>query len=210
MKILLSGFEPFGGAAINPTERLVKDIANVMFENVEIRTVLLPVHYDECAARIIEEMRDFKPDAVISCGLYAGRSAVTPERIAVNVKDTMAEDPVPDNKGTKPVDQPINPEGPDGLFTRLPIREIVNRLLEQGIPAFISNTAGTYICNNTMYGVLDYIRRNNLSTTAGFIHFPASTEMALDKPTLPTLSHDTMLQALRIIIQTTIEGELQK
>ncbi len=209
MKILISGFEPFGGGTINPTEKLVKAIANESFDHVQIKAVLLPVNYDECAEILIKEMEEFQPDAVICCGLFEGRTAVTPERIAVNVKDTMVEGPYPDNKGVRPTDEPINPDGPDGLFSRLPIRKIVNRLAEEGIPAHITNTAGTFICNNTMYGVLDYIRQNNLSTIAGFIHFPASTEMALQNPLLPTLSYETMVQALRVIIQTTID-ELKK
>jgi pyroglutamyl-peptidase len=205
MKILVSGFMPFGGSAINPTEDLVKAIAGETFAGAELKTVLLPVNYDECVEEIIKEIKAFGPDVVISCGLFEGRTAVTPERIAINVKDVPADYPVPDNKGNKPSNVPINPDGPDGLFTLLPVSKMVNRMVEQGIPANISNTAGTFICNNTMYGVLDYIQKNNLSITAGFIHFPASTAMALDKPTLPTLSYEMMLQALRIGIHTTID-----
>jgi pyroglutamyl-peptidase len=205
MKILISGFEVFGGSTINPTEKLVKAIASETFAGVELKTVLLPVNYDECVEAIIKEIEAYQPDAVISCGLYHGRTSVTPERIAVNVKDTSADAPYADNKGVKPTDEPINPDGPDALFTQLPVRKMVNRLNEEEVPAYISNTAGTFICNNTMYGVLDYIRKNNISTIAGFVHFPASTEMAVENPLLPALPQETMLQALRIIIQTTIE-----
>ncbi|MCZ8514746.1 pyroglutamyl-peptidase I [Paenibacillus filicis] len=205
MKILISGFEAFGGSTINPTEKLVKVISSETFAGVELKTVLLPVNYDECAEAIIKEIEVYQPDAVISCGLYHGRTSVTPERIAVNVKDTAADAPYADNKGVKPTDEPINPDGPDALFTQLPVRKMVNRLNEEGVPAYISNTAGTFICNNTMYGVLDYIRKNNISTIAGFVHFPASTEMAVENPLLPALPHETMLRALRIIIQTTID-----
>jgi pyroglutamyl-peptidase len=208
MKILISGFMPFGGSTINPTEKLINAIADENFAGVEVKAVLLPVNYDECVETIIKEMEAFEPDAVISCGLFAGRAAVTPERIAINVKDIAPDHPFPDNKGNKPLDELINQEGPDGLFTLLPVRKMVNRMIEQEIPAFVSNTAGTFICNNTMYGVLDYIRANHLSIMAGFIHFPASTEMALDNPALPTLTHETMLKALRVIVQTTID-ELQ-
>ncbi|KAF9142790.1 hypothetical protein BGX30_002158 [Mortierella sp. GBA39] len=158
MKILVSGFEPFGGNAVNPTEQLVRDIREETFAETEIRTVLLPVHYDECAERLLEAVRDYQPDAVICCGLAAGRTAVTPERIAVNVKDVAPEAAYADNKGERPQDLPINPAGPDGLFSRLPIREAVNRLKAEGIPAAVSESAGTFICNNTMYAVLDYIR----------------------------------------------------
>ncbi|GAB7387936.1 pyroglutamyl-peptidase I [Bacillaceae bacterium] len=205
MKILVSGFEPFGGMKVNPTEAIVKEIGKEKFANAQIDVVLLPVNYDECVEKLITEIERVSPDAVISCGLYAGRTAVTLERIGINVKDTMAEDPIPDNKGVRPVDQPINPEGPDGIFSTLPNRQIVKNLLAHGIPAYISNTAGTYICNNTLYGVLDYIRRNRLPILAGFVHFPASSEMAVEKPVLPSLPHETMVTALRIIICTVIE-----
>ncbi|MFF3923947.1 pyroglutamyl-peptidase I [Paenibacillus lactis] len=205
-KILISGFEPFGGSAINPTERLINDIKNESFADAEIRTVLLPVHYDECAELLLKEVvRTFEPDAVIACGVAGGRTAVTPERIAINTKDVPPESVIADNRGARPQDEPIDPEGPDGLFATLPIRAMVNRMKEAGIPAAVSNTAGTYICNNTMYAVLNEIRKRQLPILAGFVHFPASTEMALEKPGLPTLSQDTMLRALKVIVRTTID-----
>lgn len=205
MKILILGFEPFGGHALNPTQKLIEAIADETFFGVELRIALLPVDYDDCAQLLIKEIEDFVPDAVICCGLAAGRTSITPERIAVNIKDIAPDALYDDNKGARPEDVPINPNGPDGLFTRLPIRKMVNRMKDAGIPASISNTAGTFICNNTMYGVLDYIRKKNLSMLAGFIHFPASTEMAVENPSLPTLSQEAMLEALRIIIRTTID-----
>ncbi|MEK3780011.1 pyroglutamyl-peptidase I [Paenibacillus sp. FSL R5-0810] len=204
-KILISGFEPFGGSAINPTERLINDIKNESFADAEIRTVLLPVHYDECAELLLKEVHTFEPDAVIACGVAGGRTAVTPERIAINTKDVPPESVIADNRGARPQDEPIDPEGPDGLFATLPIRAMVNRMKEAGIPATVSNTAGTYICNNTMYAVLNEIRKRQLQILAGFVHFPASTEMALEKPGLPTLSQDTMLRALKVIVRTTID-----
>jgi pyroglutamyl-peptidase len=206
LKLLISGFEPFGGSAVNPTQKLIQAIEGETFPGAQIKTVVLPVHFDECVDLLIQEIEHFEPDAVISCGLAGGRTGITPERIAVNIKDIAPDSPYSDNQGAKPQDAPINPEGPDGLFATLPIRSMVNRLQDQGIPASISNTAGTFICNNTMYGVLDYIRTHRLSTIAGFVHFPASAEMAAEHPSWPTLPQETMLQALRIIIQTTINA----
>lgn len=204
-KILISGFEPFGGSSINPTERLIHDIKSESFANAEVRTVLLPVHYDECAELLLKEVRNYGPEAVIACGVAGGRTAVTPERIAINTKDVPPESVIADNLGARPQDEPIDPDGPDGLFSTLPIRAMVNRMKEAGIPATVSNTAGTYICNNTMYAVLNEIRKRQLPILAGFIHFPASTEMALEKPGLPTLSHETMLRALTVIVRTTLD-----
>lgn len=205
MKILISGFVPFGGSTMNPTEKLIEDIIHRPFGGAEIQTMLLPVHFDDCAALLLEKVHSYGPDAVIACGVAAGRTAITPEKIAVNLKDISPDAPFPDNKGRRPQDEPINPAGPDGLFTTLPVRRMVNRLKEAGIPASISYTAGTFICNNTMYALLDYIRTQQPSMLGGFVHFPACTEMAADKPSLPTLGHETMLKGLEIIVKATID-----
>jgi pyroglutamyl-peptidase len=204
-KVLVSGFEPFGGMSINPTQELLARVRDTAISEVEVRTILLPVSYDECVQRVVAEVDRFQPDAVVSCGLYAGRTAITPERVAINVKDTMAEDPIADNSGRRPMDEPVSKDGADGLFATLPVRAITQNLLAAGIPAFVSNTAGTYICNNTLYGVLDHVRRQQLATVAGFIHFPASTEMAVDQPLLPSLPLDMMAWGLQLAIETVVE-----
>ena len=202
MKILISGFVPFGKMNINPTEELLLEAKSFEIENVEISTILLPVNYDECAEELIKKIVETQPDVVISCGLAAGRTAITPERIGINVKDTGSGDPYPDNNGKIPTDEMIDEEGPDGLFATLPNRLIERNLKEQNIPAAVSNSAGTFICNNTLYAVLNHIRKNNLNTKAGFIHFPASTKMSVLNPALPSLPQETMAQALKVIVQT--------
>lgn len=202
MKVLISGFEPFGKMNINPTEELLKEAERFEMENVEISTILLPVNYDQCAEELIKKMDDLQPDVVISCGLAAGRTAITPERIGINVKDTGSGDPYPDNKGKIPTDEMIDKDGPDGLFSTLPNRLIEKNLKELNIPAAVSNSAGTFICNNTLYAVLNHIRKNNLDIKAGFIHFPASTKMSALNPSLPSLPQETMTQALKVIVET--------
>ncbi|PRA02907.1 pyroglutamyl-peptidase I [Paenibacillus sp. MYb63] len=201
MKILISGFEPFGGDAVNPTGALMEALANEVIEGAELKTVLLPVHFDECADLLIAEMEAYRPDVVIACGLAKGRTCITPERIAVNVKD-IPPGSYADNQGQHPVDEPIVDGSPDGLFSTLPIRAMVNDMSAAGIPATVSNTAGTYICNNTMYRVLDHIRVGQLPIRAGFVHFPASTAMAVLQPSVPSLPIPMMLDALRIMIRT--------
>ena len=205
MKILVSGFEPYGEMSVNPTQTLVREARGFNLEGIEIHSVVLPVNYDECVDKITEEINHVSPDVVVSCGIYPGRTAVTPERVGLNVKDTMAEDLLADKRGKKPVDEPINAEGPDALFSGLPYRRINEHLLAAGVPSYVSNTAGTYICNNTMYGVLDHIRQNQLPTIAGFVHFPISTEMAIEDPTQPSLPMEIMVEALRIILRTVAE-----
>ncbi|MBT2685102.1 pyroglutamyl-peptidase I [Bacillus sp. ISL-37] len=202
MKVLVSGFEPFGKMKINPTEELLLEAESFEIENVEISTILLPVNYDECAEELIKKMDAIQPDVVISCGLAAGRTAITPERIGINVKDTGSGDPYPDNKGKIPTDEMIDEDGPDGLFATLPNRLIEKNLKELNIPAAVSNSAGTFICNNTLYAVLNHIRKNNLHIKAGFIHFPASTKMSALNPSLPSLPQETMAQALKVIVET--------
>ncbi|GGN93878.1 pyroglutamyl-peptidase I [Saccharibacillus kuerlensis] len=203
MKILISGFEPFGDSPINPTQELMEQIAAENFGDAEIHTLLLPVHYDDCAEKLLAETERLRPDAVIACGLAAGRTAITPERIAINIKDTES---YADNTGRSPKDEPIRADGPDGLFATLPIRRITEELRSAGIPSSISNTAGTYICNNTMYALLDTLREQRSDTLAGFVHFPASTKLAALKPSLPSLPQETLLDALRLIVKTTIEA----
>ncbi|MGE6577955.1 pyroglutamyl-peptidase I [Paenibacillus xylanexedens] len=203
VKILISGFEPFGGDTVNPTGALMEALANEVIEGAELKTLLLPVHFDECADLLIAEMEAYRPDVVIACGLAKGRTSITPERIAVNVKD-IPPGSYADNQGQCPVDEPIVDGSPDGLFSTLPIRAMVNDMSAAGIPATVSNTAGTYICNNTMYRVLDHVRVGQLPIRAGFVHFPASTEMAVLQPSVPSLPIPMMLDALRIMIRTVV------
>ncbi|CAM4231607.1 pyroglutamyl-peptidase I [Saccharibacillus endophyticus] len=203
MKILISGFEPFGDSPINPTQELLERIAQETFEGVDVHTLLLPVRYDDCAERLLEETERLQPDAVIACGLAAGRVSVTPERVAINVKDTES---YADNGGRSPRDEPIRQGGPDGLFATLPIRQMVKELRAADIPSSVSNTAGTYICNNTMYALLDSLRQKEAKTLAGFVHFPASTRLSVLKPTLPSLPQETLLDALRIIVKVTAQA----
>lgn len=207
MKVLISGFEPYGEMSVNPTQTLAEEAKGFDLDGIEVHSVLLPVNYDECVERLIEEVERLSPDVVISCGLYPGRTAVTPERIGINVKDTMAEDPISDNRGRRPVDEPIDPEGPDALFSMLPYRQIVDNLREAGIPASVSNTAGTYICNNTLYGILNHLKNSESAIVAGFVHFPASTEMAVADSTSPSLPMGMMVNALHVVIET-VAGEL--
>lgn len=198
-RILVSGFEPYGDMPIDPTQSLAEESTGFDLRGVEMYSVTLPVNYDECAEKLVREVERVQPDAVISCGLAPGRTAVTPERVGLNVKDTMADDPIADNKGNLPIDEPINPAGPDALFSTLPYREISKAITAAGIPSLVSNTAGTYICNNALYAVLAHIRVQRLRTIAGFVHFPASAEMAVDNPTQPSLPLHTMVEALRCI-----------
>ncbi|WP_325176614.1 pyroglutamyl-peptidase I [Paenibacillus alkalitolerans] len=201
MILLLTGFEPFGDHPENPTERLVRSLDRNEFKNVILETAILPVVFDKCVVKLMETVAAVRPDAVICCGLAAGRAAVTVERIGINVKDVGDGTARRDNRGAEPHGEPIVPGGPDGLFATIPVEQIVRNIKHAEIPAEISNTAGTYICNNTLYGILYQVRERQLPIRAGFIHFPATPELA-QRPEMPCMPHGTMKKALEIAIQT--------
>ncbi|RXI98356.1 pyroglutamyl-peptidase I [Anaerobacillus alkaliphilus] len=202
MKVLVTGFEPFGGMEVNPTAQLSQAISEDEINGIEIYSATLPVVYDLCVQQLLLKIEEISPDVVISCGLAFGRASVTIERIGINIKDTAGEGQKGDNQGDKPIDERIIPDGPDGLFSTLPIRTITTQLKQAGIPAQISNSAGTYICNNTLYGMLHYIIEKNLAIRAGFIHFPATPEMTVDKPNVASMAFETQLNALRTIVKS--------
>lgn len=202
MKVLVTGFEPFGGMSVNPTQQLAEVLQKEKIEGIEIITATLPVVYGECVDTLIKKVEETNPNFVICCGLAFGRAAVTVERIGINVKDTAGEGLKGDNRGDKPIDEKIEIDGSDGIFSTLPIRTIVNELRINGIPGQISNTAGTYICNNTLYGILHYINSKKLNIKAGFIHLPATPEMVTEKTNVPSMSFETQIKALKIIIQS--------
>lgn len=197
MKVLMTGFEPFDGNIFNPSWEAVKALQAP--DGIELRKLRLPVVYQKAPALLVEEMRAWVPDAVICVGLADGRSEITPERVAVNAMDET----IPDNEGVFPHGDPIDPDGPAAYMTRLPIHRITQRLREAGIPAKISNTAGVYVCNNLMYGLLRAIAEEPLfrDVKGGFIHVPATKEMGLPE-SVPVLPMETLVQALRIAVET--------
>lgn len=196
-KLLLTGFEPFLDFPINPTQEIVNSLAGKTIGNYEVQGRLLPVDFAQSAQKILGYFDEVKPDVVISLGLAGGRSKITPERIAINIRDGE-----PDNQGVRLEDSPIEEEGPAGYFSTLPIRNFVNLLQEKGYPAAISNTAGTYLCNNVMYAVLNKIHQENLDVRAGFIHIPASHQLAVENPKLPSWSQADLTAAIAAIIES--------
>ncbi|CAM5207050.1 Pyroglutamyl-peptidase I OS=Ureibacillus acetophenoni OX=614649 GN=SAMN05877842_104102 PE=3 SV=1 [Ureibacillus acetophenoni] len=192
-KILLSGFEPFLHFKVNPTMKIVEELNGTNINNYEIHGVILPVDFEKSAKQLLEKIDEIKPDVVVSLGLAGGRYKITPERFAVNIKDGE-----PDNNQVAPKDQLIVEDGETAFFPTIPIREIVDRLIEEGLPAEISNTAGTYLCNNVMYSALHHAKINNLSYQSGFIHIPASHELAIQHGKIPSWSHSDLKHAVEI------------
>jgi pyroglutamyl-peptidase len=201
-KLLLTGFEPFLDFSINPTEQIVKALDGEKIGPFQIVGKILPVDFSSSGSILLKEFNEVMPDIVISLGLAAGRTTITPERIAINCKDGEK-----DNRGIIKKDEKIVENGPDGLFTTLPISEIVDGLNEMNIPAEISNSAGTYLCNLVMYEMLHHLKIHNICLPSGFIHIPASHEMVIHKRSMPSWSQSDLENAVRNVIKIIGENE---
>ena len=193
MKIIVTGFDPFGGETINPSIECVKALPEI--EGVELIRLELPTVFKESAKRLNEVINDVKPDAVLSVGQAGGRPGITMERIAINVDDAR----IPDNISQQPIDETIQTEGEAAYFTTLPIKRIVKAIREAGISAVVSNSAGTFVCNHIMYQSLFAATKADKPFKAGFMHIPFIPEQTTDKPSLP-LEEST--RALQIAIET--------
>lgn len=193
MKIIVTGFDPFGGETINPSIECVKALPEI--EGVELIRLELPTVFKESAKRLNEVINDVKPDAVLSVGQAGGRPGITMERIAINVDDAR----IPDNISQQPIDEAIQLDGEAAYFSTLPIKRIVKAIREAGISAEVSNSAGTFVCNHIMYQALFAATKADKPFKAGFMHIPFISEQTADKPSLP-LEEST--KALQIAIET--------
>ena len=193
MKIIVTGFDPFGGEKINPSIECVKALPEI--EGVELIRLELPTVFKESAKRLNEVINDVKPDAVLSVGQAGGRAGITMERIAINVDDAR----IPDNISQQPIDETIQTKGAAAYFSTLPIKRIVKAIREAGISAEVSNSAGTFVCNHIMYQALFAATKADKPFKAGFMHIPFIPEQTADKPSLP-LEEST--KDLQIAIET--------
>jgi pyroglutamyl-peptidase len=197
MKILISGFEPFGKEKINPTQKLVEIISEKTYSQFDIETVLLPVTVKEAGEVLKAKLDNLNPDYLISFGLYGGITHISLERIGINLVDAR----IPDNNGEQPVDLVIDKSGETAYWTTLPIREMEKALKETLIPVRVSYTAGTYICNFVMYTALNHIAKTGLKTKSGFIHVPFIREQCVEFPKRPFMEFETILKGFEVIIK---------
>ncbi len=196
MRILVTAFEPFGKETINPSYEAIKKVKDRIMD-FEIIKVQLPTVFYLSTKKAIEKIEEINPDAVLSIGQAARKYSVNVERVAINIDDAR----IPDNAGQQPVDTPIDLDGMPAYFATIPIKKIVEEIKKEKIPAVISNTAGTYVCNHLMYGILNHIHKNNLPIKAGFIHVPYASEQVLDKPDTPFMSLEDMTHAIEIALR---------
>lgn len=165
MKILISGFEPFNGLKENPSELLVSSLNNNKLD-FNIVSTILPVSFETSFPQLKSIIDETQPDFIVCFGVATTRSKISIERIAINHMDSS----IPDNDGLTPHNQKISPEGPDGLFSSLPIQNMFQACSQLGVECEVSYSAGTYVCNHLMYQVLNYGLHQNFK--AGFVHIP--------------------------------------
>ena len=173
MKILLTGFDPFDREKVNPAFEAVKLLPDTI-AGAQIVKLEVPTQFVRAGEVLEAAMAEHKPDVVICVGQAGGRAAITPEKVAINLMDGR----IPDNAGYQPVDVPIRADGPAAYFATLPVKAMVQRMQDAGIPAAVSYTAGTYVCNSLMYMLLSLIDRKFPSVRGGFIHVPYAMEQA--------------------------------
>ncbi|MGI8315960.1 pyroglutamyl-peptidase I [Halobacillus mangrovi] len=195
-KLLLTGFEPFLDFSINPTQKIIRDLDGEMINGFRISGRVLSVDYEKSGDELLRHIEEVQPDAVLSLGLAADRHKITPERIAINCDESKERD----NRGNTPSGKSIIENGPDGIFSTLPIKRIVDDLNTAGLPAEISNTAGTYLCNHVMYQGLYYFQQQETEIPCGFIHTPASHELAVEHRDLPSWSQADLTEAVKQVI----------
>jgi pyroglutamyl-peptidase len=198
-RILLTGFEPFGGETTNPSWTTVQTVRDEWSGGASVHIRQLPVDFsrvDDALQRAIDETR---PDVVVCVGQAGGATAVQVERIAINVDDAR----IPDNTGFQPIDEPVVPGAPAAYFSTLPIKAAVAAISALGIPAVVSQTAGTYTCNHVFYRLMHTLAGTQDAVRGGFIHIPYSPEQTVgsDRPSLPLAD---MAAALTAVVETAL------
>ncbi|BFL72227.1 pyroglutamyl-peptidase I [Anaerococcus sp.] len=199
MKILVTGFDPFEGEPTNPAIESVKRIDNEI-EGAEIIKLEIPTVFQKSADVVEAKIREINPDVVLSVGQAGGRYGITVERVAINQDDARIED----NEGNQPIDTAIREDGAPAYFATLPIKAMVEEIKKENIPASVSNTAGTFVCNHIMYQDL-YLAEKYGNIKAGFIHVPYLTEQVVDKKDTASMSLEDIVRGLNAAIRAIVK-----
>ncbi|GAB3091807.1 pyroglutamyl-peptidase I [Lysobacter terrae] len=202
--VLLTGFAPFGGEAVNPSWQAVQQLHDRQIGGHRIVARQLPVEFGASLEALRVAIRETKPALVLCVGQAGGRASMSLERIAINVDDAR----IPDNAGAQPIDSEIVAGGPAAYFTGLPIKAMLAALREAGIPAEVSQSAGTYVCNHVFYGLMHALRHRRIR--GGFVHIPYSPEQAARHPDAPGLAVETVVEGLRIALQVALETRVDR
>ncbi len=200
--VLITGFEPFGGERLNPSWEVVKQLNDMELVGTRIVARQLPCVFGAALEALNAAIDEVQPVMVLAIGQAGGRTDITIERVAINVDDAR----IPDNQGQQPVDEPIVAGGPAAYFSTLPIKAMVSSMREAGIPAAVSQTAGTYVCNHVMYGLLHRLSGQR-EVKGGFIHIPYLPEQAASHPGAPSMAASTVLFALELAVSIALQVE---
>lgn len=195
--VLVTGFEPFGGEAINPAQEITRNLHGTVIAGHRVEGALLPCVFGAAIEELQALLRAHRPGLVICVGQAGGRAAVTAERVAINVDDAR----IPDNAGAQPVDRPVVRGGPAAYFSTLPIKAMVEAMRAAGLPAEVSQTAGTFVCNHVFYGLMHALRRRK-GVRGGFIHVPFLPEQA--KAGQASLPLEEMTTAVALAVETAL------
>ncbi len=199
MKVLLTGFDAFGGEPVNPAEEAVKMVSS-QIGGAEVIKVIIPTVQAKSVQAIEKAIEEHNPDIVISIGQAGGRFDITPERVAINIDDYR----IKDNEGNQPIDAVIEEDGQAAYFSNLPVKAMVKHMNANNIPASLSNTAGTFVCNHVMYGILYMIDKKYPGMKGGFIHIPYMTSQVMDKKNTPFMSLTEIVRGLELAIEACV------
>ena len=203
MKILITGFNPFGGESVNPAFEAVKLMPDTI-AGAQIIKQEVPTEFGRAGEVLEAAMNASKPDVVICIGQAGGRSAITPEKVGINIMDGR----IPDNAGYQPVDVTIREDGETAYFTSLPVKAMVQKMKDAGIPAGLSYTAGSYVCNYLMYTLLYLIDKKFPSVRGGFIHVPYAMEQVVNKPLgTPSMDLHQIARGLEKAVEAIVEND---
>lgn len=191
-KLLISGFDPFGGERINPSFEAVKLLPDVIGE-YELTKIELPTVFGRAAEIMIEKIAEIRPDAVICVGQAGGRRGITPEVIGINLREAS----IADNAGNMPRNEKIRKVAPDGIFSTLPVREMVEAIKAEGLPAYLSYSAGAFVCNDLLYSLLYEFKDTEIKI--GFIHVPFLPEQAREG--VPSMQLSEIVRGLRAAVE---------
>ena len=206
-RIVITGFEPFAHGTENPTLEVLAQLRSTNDMPGDLTTIQLPVDSDKLAEIVAERLDSLKPDIWISLGVAPGLAVIAVERIAANVMDF----PIPDNVGKQYGGEPVFAHGPAAQMATLPVKAIAAALRKSGIPAKVSNSPSTYLCNQMMYTVLQLIAEKGMKTRAGFIHVPAHPALVAQQVypfvEMPSMSVEMMSDAVKRAVHTTLHTE---
>ncbi len=202
MKVLLTAFDPFGGDTVNPANEAVKRVSNNV-NGVEVVKVEVPTVFHKSIDVVAKAIEEEKPDAVFCIGQAGGRAELTPERVAINIDDAR----IADNEGNQPIDVKVFEDGEPAYFATLPIKAMVAAIRNAGIPSSVSNTAGTFVCNHLMYGVLYTLAKKYPGVRGGFMHVPFIPEQVITRANTPSMALSDIVKGIEAAITAIAEND---